>query len=89
MMHTAIANGFSPQTTAFSFDEIQRLLPHRYPMLMVDRVLSWQPGASIHALRNVTGNDSILAAHFPGKAIVPGVLILEGVAPRALLTRSE
>src|SRR5690348_13929522 len=85
MTNTASENGATGETTSVTFDDIQRLLPHRYPMLMVDRVLSWRPGVSIHAVRNVTANDPILAAHFPGKPILPGALIIEGVAQSALL----
>jgi len=58
-------------------------LPHRYPMLLVDRVVSLQPGKSIHAYKNVTINEDFFNGHFPHHPIMPGVLIMEALAQAA------
>lgn len=58
-------------------------LPQRYPMLMVDRVLECEPGKRIVALKNVTSNEPHFSGHFPGRPIMPGVLILEAMAQAA------
>lgn len=60
-------------------DEIFSILPHRYPFLLVDRVLEWGDGR-VRALKNVTHNEPFFVGHFPGRPIMPGVLILEGMA---------
>lgn len=59
---------------------IRRLLPHRYPFLLVDRVIELEPNASIHALKNVTVNEPFFQGHFPGHPVMPGVLIIEALA---------
>src|ERR1700744_5170597 len=61
-------------------EQIQRLLPHRYPFLLVDRVIALDPGKSIAALKNVTINEPFFQGHFPGHPIMPGVLIIEAMA---------
>ena len=60
--------------------EIMRLLPHRYPFLLVDRITSLIPSHSVKGLKNVTANEPCFQGHFPEQPIVPGVLILEGMA---------
>jgi 3-hydroxyacyl-[acyl-carrier-protein] dehydratase len=55
-------------------------LPHRFPFLLVDRVLSVTPGKSIVALKNVTANEAYFVGHFPGHPVMPGVLVLEALA---------
>ncbi len=55
-------------------------LPHRYPFLLVDRVLALTPGESIHALKNVTVNEPFFPGHFPGQPVMPGVMIIEALA---------
>ncbi len=60
--------------------EIQRLLPHRYPFLMIDRVLDMTPGQKIVAVKNVTVNEEFFNGHFPGRPIMPGVLQIEAMA---------
>lgn len=64
----------------FNIDEIQHILPHRYPFALVDRVISYVPGKSLHAIKNVTMNEPVFTGHFPGNPIFPGVLILEAMA---------
>jgi 3-hydroxyacyl-[acyl-carrier-protein] dehydratase len=61
-------------------EEIQQLIPHRYPMLLIDRVLDFEPGKWLHGVKNVTFNEPIFQGHFPGNAIFPGVMILEALA---------
>lgn len=60
--------------------DILDLLPHRYPFLMVDRVLSFEPMKSIHAIKGVTINEPFFQGHFPAYPVMPGVLILEALA---------
>ena len=61
-------------------EDIRALLPHRFPMLLVDRILELKPGISVIGLKNVTINEPFFAGHFPGQAVMPGVLILETMA---------
>jgi len=64
-------------------DEILTYLPHRYPFLLVDRVVAIEPGRSVTALKNVTYNEPFFPGHFPHQPIFPGVLILEALAQAA------
>lgn len=59
---------------------ITSVLPHRYPLLLVDRVLELEAGKRISALKNVTINEPYFEGHFPGQPVVPGVLLIEGMA---------
>ena len=61
-------------------EEIQEFLPHRYPMLLVDRVIEMELGDHIIAFKNITTNEPYLVGHFPGKQIMPGVVIVEAMA---------
>lgn len=60
--------------------EIQALLPHRYPFLLVDRIKEFEPHKSIVGIKNVTVNEPFFQGHFPGRPVMPGVLIIEAMA---------
>lgn len=68
------------QLNRLEVQEIMAMLPHRYPFLLVDRVVDYTPGESLTAIKNVTINEPIFTGHFPGMPIFPGVLILEALA---------
>ena len=65
--------------------ELLKQLPHRYPFLLVDRVLSCDPGVSIRGLKNVTFNEPSFQGHFPGFPLMPGVLVIEALAQLSAL----
>jgi 3-hydroxyacyl-[acyl-carrier-protein] dehydratase len=65
--------------------EIRKQLPHRYPFLLVDRVLELEKGKRIKALKNVTINEPFFGGHFPNRPVMPGVLMLEAMAQAAAL----
>jgi 3-hydroxyacyl-[acyl-carrier-protein] dehydratase len=64
-------------------NEIMQLLPHRYPMLMIDRLIDIKPGESAVAIKNVTYNENFFPGHFPQMPVMPGVLIIEAMAQGA------
>jgi 3-hydroxyacyl-[acyl-carrier-protein] dehydratase len=72
-------------TTVLDVEAIQRLLPHRPPFLLVDRVVLLEPGKRLVAWKGVTMNEPFFAGHFPGQPVMPGVLILEALAQAAAL----
>ena len=75
---------------AIDINRIMKLLPHRYPFLLVDRVLEFTPRQSITAIKNVTINEPFFQGHFPDFPVMPGVLIIEALAQTAaLLTFTE
>ena len=61
-------------------DEIKKILPHRYPFLLVDRILELDPGKRAVGIKNVTANEPFFQGHFPQRAVMPGVLIIEAMA---------
>ncbi|MBD2504338.1 3-hydroxyacyl-ACP dehydratase FabZ [Anabaena azotica] len=64
----------------FTSEEIQQLLPHRYPFLLVDKIIDYTPGKSAVGIKNVTVNEPHFTGHFPGRPLMPGVLIVEAMA---------
>lgn len=70
-------------------DAILNLLPHRYPFLLVDKVLDYEPFEYIHAIKNVSINEPFFQGHFPGKPVMPGVLMLEALAQAGALLYSQ
>lgn len=80
----------SPETSqlkmnTLDINQIKEYLPHRYPLLLVDRVLSWESGKTITAIKNVTINEEFFNGHFPHKPVMPGVLMIEALAQTAAL----
>lgn len=79
----AVVTGEATVVGPMEIRDILRHLPHRYPFLLVDRVVSMELGKSIHAYKNVTFNEPFFQGHFPNLPIMPGVLILEALAQAA------
>jgi 3-hydroxyacyl-[acyl-carrier-protein] dehydratase len=75
-MNTQTAGGMD-------IDEIMRSLPHRYPMLLVDRIIALEDGKSIRGIKNVTMNEPFFQGHFPGYPVMPAVLVIEALAQLA------
>lgn len=73
-------NILSTELNSLDIEEIIHLLPHRFPFLMVDRVVSYEKGKTLRAIKNVSVNEPFFQGHFPNKPVFPGVLILEAMA---------
>jgi 3-hydroxyacyl-[acyl-carrier-protein] dehydratase len=67
------------------FEEIKKLVPQRFPFIMIDKVLEIEPGKHAIAVKNISGNDMVFLGHFPEKAVMPGALILEAMAQTAII----
>ncbi|MCA9816037.1 MAG: 3-hydroxyacyl-ACP dehydratase FabZ [Cyanobacteriota/Melainabacteria group bacterium] len=73
-------------TSGLDIQQIKELLPHRYPFLLVDRVLEVDPGKSAKGFKNLTANEPFFQGHFPFRGIMPGVLMVEALAQLASIT---
>ncbi|WP_241988094.1 3-hydroxyacyl-ACP dehydratase FabZ [Dokdonella fugitiva] len=73
----------APVTLPLGVEQIAAMLPHRYPFLLIDRVLAFEHGTRVTALKNVTFNEPFFQGHFPGHPVMPGVLIIEAMAQSA------
>jgi 3-hydroxyacyl-[acyl-carrier-protein] dehydratase len=73
------------QMKTLDINQIKEFLPHRYPFLLVDRVLDWEAGKTITAIKNVTINEEFFNGHFPHKPVMPGVMMIEALAQTAAL----
>ena len=71
------------EPTTLDINGVMKYLPHRYPFLLVDRVLEFVPGKSLRALKNITYNEPYFTGHFPHRPLMPGVIILEALAQAA------
>ena len=67
------------------FEEIKKLIPQRFPFIMIDRILHLEPGKETTAIKNISGNDIFFLGHFPEKAIMPGAAIIEAMAQTAIV----
>ncbi|HXE91339.1 MAG TPA: 3-hydroxyacyl-ACP dehydratase FabZ [Terriglobales bacterium] len=89
---TELAEAPAEPRSVLSIAEIQKILPHRYPFLLIDRVIDLTRKQRIVAIKNVSVNEPYFAGHFPGQPIMPGVLIVEAIAQAGgalLLTEVE
>ncbi|MBO3460537.1 3-hydroxyacyl-ACP dehydratase FabZ [Aetokthonos hydrillicola Thurmond2011] len=75
-----VTNNPSDKKVIFTVEQIQQLLPHRYPFALVDRIIDYVPGKSAVGIKNVTFNEPHFQGHFPGRPLMPGVLIIEAMA---------
>ena len=74
--------------TQIDINQIQKILPHRYPFLMIDRVIEVDPGKTLTAIKNVTVNEPFFEGHFPHHPLFPGVLMLECIAQASAILAS-
>jgi 3-hydroxyacyl-[acyl-carrier-protein] dehydratase len=91
-MTESVQSAALPAKTKLDINEIQQILPHRYPFLLIDRVIELERMKRIVAIKNVTANEPYFQGHFPGMPIMPGVLMIEAIAQAGgalLLTEIE
>lgn len=70
---------------SLDFEEVKRLIPQRFPFLMIDRVIEVKPGEKVIAIKNLTGNEWFYQGHFPKKAVTPGAMIVEAIAQAGIV----
>jgi 3-hydroxyacyl-[acyl-carrier-protein] dehydratase len=68
-----------------NFEEIKKIIPQRFPFIMLDKVIELDPGKSLVAVKNISGNDMVFLGHFPDKAVMPGALIIEAMAQASII----
>ena len=78
-------NQFKSQTK-FDINDIIKVLPHRYPFILIDRIEITEPGERLIALKNMTINEPFFQGHFPGRPLMPGVLVIEAIVQAACFT---
>ena len=89
MSDTPTPGAAATAAPAYDIVKVLAALPHRYPLLLVDRVLTLEVGESIHAVKAVTFNEQFFQGHFPGRPIMPGVLQIEALAQAAAILAIE
>jgi len=77
--HSAVAAP-APDAVTLDINQIQQILPHRYPFLLIDRIIALETGKRVTAIKSVTMNEPYFAGHFPGHPVMPGVLVVEAMA---------
>ena len=80
MTDDAAATRTTEMTMPLEAADIMRIIPHRYPVLLIDRVIELEPGKHVVAIKNLTNNEPQFTGHFPGRPIMPGVLMVEALA---------
>lgn len=68
-----------------NFEEIKKLIPQRFPFILIDKVTEGEPGKEVVAIKNISGNDIFFLGHFPDRAIMPGVAIIEAMAQTSII----
>lgn len=74
---------------SMDFEEIKKLIPQRFPFIMIDKVIEMTPGKNLTAIKNISGNDIFFLGHFPEKAIMPGAAIIEAMAQASIILFSS
>ena len=82
-------NKLSDESSGIDIHEIRKILPHRYPFLLIDRVLEYQLNTRLAAIKNVSVNEPFFQGHFPVRPVFPGVLILEAIAQASAILASR